>query len=63
MFDICVFFFSVGKGRIDSCEDVVVGVNKYRQEEESPIDVLRIDNKHVLKQQVERLNRCISTSV
>lgn len=39
-----------GKGRIDSLEDTVVGVNKYRLEEKDvqAVDVLRIDNSSVM---------------
>ena len=45
------------QARIDSKEDVVVGVNKYKLAQEAPIDVLSIDNKAVRDSQIERLNK------
>jgi methylmalonyl-CoA mutase len=44
------------QARIDSGEQVVVGVNKYRIEKEAAIDTLEVDNTLVRKQQIERLN-------
>ncbi len=44
----------VVQARIDSGEDVIVGVNKYRLKNETPVDVLTIDNTAVRQQQVER---------
>ena len=44
------------QARIDSTEDVVVGVNKYRLAEEAHIDVLSVDNKAVRESQIARLN-------
>ncbi len=41
--------------RIDKVEDVIVGVNKYRLDEEDPIDILKIDNKAVQKAQAARI--------
>jgi methylmalonyl-CoA mutase len=49
------------QGRIDSTEDTVVGVNKYRLKEESPLDVLSIDNNQVRLSQIERLKTMRST--
>jgi methylmalonyl-CoA mutase len=43
------------QARIDSGEDVIVGVNKYQLAEESPIDTLDIDNHAVRESQLERL--------
>jgi len=43
------------QARIDRGEDVIVGVNKYRLEEEAAIDILDIDNVKVLEAQVARL--------
>jgi len=45
------------QGRIDSLEDTVVGVNKYRLDgkDVESVDVLRIDNTSIIKQQVQRL--------
>lgn len=45
------------QGRIDSGEDTVVGVNKYRLAEPDLVDVLQIDNSAVREGQVARLNR------
>ena len=42
---------------IDRGEDVIVGVNKYRLEEEAQIETLHIDNSAVRKAQIERLTR------
>lgn len=48
------------QGRIDSGEDVVVGVNKFRlstnEEEEELVDVLKIDNTEVRNKQIDRMN-------
>ncbi|CAL8147565.1 unnamed protein product [Orchesella dallaii] len=41
---------------IDSGLEVIVGVNKYKLEQEEQIEVLTIDNKEVLKSQVAKLN-------
>ena len=43
------------QARIDSGNQVIVGVNRYRLEKEAPIDILEIDNTAVRIQQVERL--------
>ena len=44
------------QARIDSGNQTIVGVNKYRLEQEDPIDILEIDNIAVRKEQIERLN-------
>ena len=44
------------QARIDSGNKTIVGVNKYRLEQEDPIDILEIDNTAVRKEQIERLN-------
>ncbi|MDR1544184.1 MAG: methylmalonyl-CoA mutase [Prevotellaceae bacterium] len=44
------------QARIDSGEQSVIGVNKYRLEHEDSIDTLEVDNTLVRKQQIERLN-------
>jgi len=49
------------QARIDSGEDVIVGVNKYRLPEEDDIDVRDIDNTAVLSSQVARLERIRSS--
>ncbi len=43
------------QARIDSGEDVIVGVNRFRLEEEAPMDVREIDNAAVREAQVKRL--------
>ncbi|HLF51730.1 methylmalonyl-CoA mutase [Flavobacterium sp.] len=43
------------QARIDSSQDIIVGVNKYRLEKEDPLHILDVDNQMVRKQQVERL--------
>ena len=43
------------QARIDSGQDVIVGVNKYRLKEEAPIETLAIDNHAVRESQVRRL--------
>ncbi|MCB2055701.1 MAG: cobalamin-dependent protein, partial [Geminicoccaceae bacterium] len=45
------------QARIDAGRQTVVGVNRYRQEHEEPIDVLKIDNAAVRRQQLEKLDR------
>jgi len=49
------------QGRVDSGKDVVVGVNKYRLNEEEEkaemIDVLQIDNSDVRNKQIARMNK------
>ena len=44
------------QARIDSNQDIIVGVNKYRLNEEDPITTLEVDNQTVRTQQIERLN-------
>ncbi len=43
------------QARIDSGEQTIVGVNKYRLEKEDPIDILEIDNTAVREAQIARL--------
>ena len=43
------------QARIDSGQDIIVGVNKYRLEKEDPLHILEVDNQTVRKQQLERL--------
>lgn len=43
------------QARIDSGQDVIVGVNQYRLEEEDPLSILEVDNQKVREQQVKRL--------
>ena len=43
------------QARVDKAEDVIVGVNRYRLEEQPELDVLEIDNQAVLKSQIAQL--------
>ena len=43
------------QARIDKGEEVIVGVNKYRNESEEEIDILEVDNSAVRAQQIKRL--------
>jgi methylmalonyl-CoA mutase len=45
------------QARIDSGQDIIVGVNKYRLDKEDPLHILDVDNQMVRKQQIERLNQ------
>ncbi|WP_281226498.1 methylmalonyl-CoA mutase [Flavobacterium aquiphilum] len=45
------------QARIDSGQDIIVGVNKYRLEKEDPLQILDVDNQKVRQQQLEKLNR------
>ncbi|RKE92293.1 methylmalonyl-CoA mutase [Ichthyenterobacterium magnum] len=44
------------QARIDSGQDIIVGVNKYRLDQEDPIQTLEVDNQTVRNQQIESLN-------
>jgi methylmalonyl-CoA mutase len=45
------------QARIDSGKDVIVGVNKYRLEEEQHLDIREVDNVMVREQQIARLRQ------
>ena len=45
------------QARIDSGQQAVIGVNRYRSLREQPIDVLKVDNSAVLAQQLAKLER------
>ncbi len=45
------------QARIDSGRDVIVGVNKYRLDQEDPIQTLEVDNQTVRNQQIKRLDK------
>jgi methylmalonyl-CoA mutase len=45
------------QARIDSSQDIIVGVNKFRLEKEDPLHILDVDNQMVRKQQLEQLER------
>ena len=44
------------QARVDSGQDVIVGVNKFKLSDKEPIDILDIDNDAVRARQTERLN-------
>ncbi|MEI6128491.1 MAG: methylmalonyl-CoA mutase [Planctomycetota bacterium] len=43
------------QARIDAGEEVIVGVNKYKPEQQEPLDILSIDNDAVRNAQIARL--------
>ncbi len=43
------------QAKIDSGQDVIVGVNKYQLKEEDPLHILEVDNEAVRLSQIERL--------
>ena len=45
------------QARIDSGQQPVIGVNRYRLTDEEPLDVLKVDNRSVRAQQIEKLRR------
>jgi len=45
------------QARIDSNQDIIVGVNKFRLEKEDPLHILDVDNQMVRRQQIERLEQ------
>ena len=45
------------QARIDAGREVIVGVNKYKPETETAIELLQVDNKAVRENQLERLAR------
>jgi methylmalonyl-CoA mutase len=45
------------QGRIDSGRQTVVGVNKYRTDKDADISILKVDNRAVRRQQLEKLAR------
>ncbi len=49
------------QAKIDSGEDVIVGVNKYLTDEKMDIDILEINNNEVRTSQVNRINQVKST--
>ncbi|MFD2727232.1 methylmalonyl-CoA mutase [Hyunsoonleella rubra] len=49
------------QARIDSGQDIIVGVNQFRLEKEDPISTLEVDNQTVRNAQIKRLNTIKST--
>ncbi len=49
------------QARIDSGEETIIGLNRYRLDHEDPIKILDIDNTKVRQQQVARLEKLYKT--
>jgi methylmalonyl-CoA mutase len=45
------------QGRIDSGRQTIVGLNKYRPDSEAEIAILKVDNRSVRRQQLDKLER------
>ncbi|MBM4404063.1 MAG: methylmalonyl-CoA mutase [Candidatus Cloacimonetes bacterium] len=45
------------QARIDSGEEIIVGVNRYRYDNETPMDILEVDNSAVREAQIARLKQ------
>ncbi|MGQ9806801.1 MAG: methylmalonyl-CoA mutase [Chlorobiales bacterium] len=45
------------QARIDSGRDIIIGVNRYPLDKESPIEILEVDNTAVREQQIARLKK------
>ncbi len=48
---------AIRQARIDSGEEVIVGVNKYRADDEPDFEILEVDNRAVIQEQTERLQK------
>ena len=46
---------AIKQAKIDSNQDVIVGVNKYQLDQEDPLHILEVDNDAVRNSQIERL--------
>jgi len=46
---------AIKQAKIDSGQDIIVGVNKYQLKKEDPLHILEVDNEAVRKSQIERL--------
>jgi methylmalonyl-CoA mutase len=49
------------QARIDSGQDVIVGVNKYKPPKEEPLSILEVDNHAVRENQIQRLTKLRAT--
>lgn len=49
------------QARIDSGQDIIVGVNKYQVEDQDQIEILEVDNTAVMRSQVDRLKQLKET--
>src|SRR5271155_2758724 len=45
------------QARIDAGKQAVIGVNKYKPIDETPIDILKVDNSNVRRLQIDKLKR------
>ncbi len=45
------------QARIDAGKQAVIGVNKYKPTDETPIDILKVDNTNVRRLQIDKLTR------
>src|ERR1700751_4699253 len=45
------------QARIDAGEQAVIGVNKYRPEQDAPVNLLKVDNAAVRQLQIDKLSR------
>jgi methylmalonyl-CoA mutase len=45
------------QARIDSRKDIIVGINKFKLDQEDPIDILEVDNTSVRESQIRRLQQ------
>ena len=45
------------QAKIDSAREEIIGTNKYRLEQEEPIDILEVDNSAVRESQIKRLKK------
>ena len=52
---------AIKQARIDKGDETIVGVNKYRPEQEEEIPILEIDNESVRSLQIDRLNKLKSS--
>jgi len=49
------------QGRIDSCQDIIVGVNKYKLKDEELVSGMKIDNDQVRNSQIAGINKIKET--
>lgn len=49
------------QARIDSNQDIIVGVNKFKLKQEDPLQILEVDNNAVRNSQIKRLNELKAT--
>ena len=49
------------QARVDSMDDTIVGVNKYKNEEKQNINILSVDNEKARKDQINKLKRIKSS--